>query len=654
MITRLPTIAVFFLLSSAWLSNVAAREWTDPTGKYRVEAELIDFTDGVVRLRKEDGRVIAVPLEKLSLADRHFVAQKSTQKDSGIPELLEPQPRAVLDNGRRDRSDTCTWEFKWGEVEGAEGYELFVLGPGARVPLVNRVVDKPFCRSTSRCYVIERNRRGWTWKVRAIRDGQPLPWSKTRTFDVEPLDTDPPKQKQAKAANANQKDTLEGLWRVIAIAGYDAAPDKDALRDFSLLFHVEGDKATLLCGPIDEKGIKKWTVKVFPDQAPKRFELTREGPPLPEKYARLPDTLRGTYEFVDDVLRIGLLKEAFLGGVEGDKVQIELERVDAKQVETLMALQGPWKQTTRVAFGSPEQKETIVWVEGEWVVPERPRRKESMAWCFRLRRTIVPEGIPAPDALGWPETTWGDCHEITFAYAGGRHEGVDGFLVRTADGRTVVGFGLCYFLLERATTEDLAAAELKRVMSTTWLLAQKKLSLQKFVAKYAATQAAAEARQELERMPSDEEICELDAAKYLKHAQGFFDRQDRLRAKQHLQLIIDQYPDTEAAKKAKVEIEAATCLEKALEIRVGDQALGDQRLKVVVRDYPGTNAASEAERVLDQAVQREKEAAELLRLAKMLLPDNPQAAKRRLEELVKGFAGTKAAEEARRLLEETR
>ena len=90
MSTRPPTIVVIVLLSSEWLSNVAAREWTDSTGQYRVEAELIDFTDGVVRLRKEDGAEIAVPLEKLSLADQRFLEQKSavgrSQRDGFLVE----------------------------------------------------------------------------------------------------------------------------------------------------------------------------------------------------------------------------------------------------------------------------------------------------------------------------------------------------------------------------------------------------------------------------------------------------------------------------------------------------------------------------------------------------------------------------------------
>jgi hypothetical protein len=58
---RFPTVVIFFLLSLTCLSNITAREWTDTSGKYRVEAELIDFADGVVRLRKEDGQVITHP-----------------------------------------------------------------------------------------------------------------------------------------------------------------------------------------------------------------------------------------------------------------------------------------------------------------------------------------------------------------------------------------------------------------------------------------------------------------------------------------------------------------------------------------------------------------------------------------------------------------
>jgi len=52
-----------------------AREWTDATGQFRVEAELISAADGIVRLKKASGAIISVPVNKLSDTDREFVKQ---------------------------------------------------------------------------------------------------------------------------------------------------------------------------------------------------------------------------------------------------------------------------------------------------------------------------------------------------------------------------------------------------------------------------------------------------------------------------------------------------------------------------------------------------------------------------------------------------
>ena len=49
----------------------SARIWTDSTGRYRVEAELVEVKEGMVNLRrKEDERVLEVPLAKLSKQDQ--------------------------------------------------------------------------------------------------------------------------------------------------------------------------------------------------------------------------------------------------------------------------------------------------------------------------------------------------------------------------------------------------------------------------------------------------------------------------------------------------------------------------------------------------------------------------------------------------------
>jgi len=51
----------------------APRTWTDATGAFEIEAVYLGFSAGVVRLRRSDGREVAVPLEKLSQADQGYV-----------------------------------------------------------------------------------------------------------------------------------------------------------------------------------------------------------------------------------------------------------------------------------------------------------------------------------------------------------------------------------------------------------------------------------------------------------------------------------------------------------------------------------------------------------------------------------------------------
>lgn len=49
------------------------REWSDATGKFRVEAEFRGLVGGMARLRTRDGRDISVPLEKLSKTDQDWI-----------------------------------------------------------------------------------------------------------------------------------------------------------------------------------------------------------------------------------------------------------------------------------------------------------------------------------------------------------------------------------------------------------------------------------------------------------------------------------------------------------------------------------------------------------------------------------------------------
>ena len=64
------------MASAAWGNDF--RTWTDSTGKHSVRAKLESVAGGKAILVREDGRKVRIALEKLSKADRDFIAQQNT------------------------------------------------------------------------------------------------------------------------------------------------------------------------------------------------------------------------------------------------------------------------------------------------------------------------------------------------------------------------------------------------------------------------------------------------------------------------------------------------------------------------------------------------------------------------------------------------
>jgi len=73
---RLLASSVFALLLV--VGSAQGRTWTDSTGNFKTEAELVDFKDGVVRLRRADGNVVSVPVERLSETDQQYLQSLAT------------------------------------------------------------------------------------------------------------------------------------------------------------------------------------------------------------------------------------------------------------------------------------------------------------------------------------------------------------------------------------------------------------------------------------------------------------------------------------------------------------------------------------------------------------------------------------------------
>lgn len=66
-------IGVMILSVLLVAAPASARKWTDSTGTFSVEAELVEIKAGKVVLKKSTGSVIAVPISRLSEADQHYI-----------------------------------------------------------------------------------------------------------------------------------------------------------------------------------------------------------------------------------------------------------------------------------------------------------------------------------------------------------------------------------------------------------------------------------------------------------------------------------------------------------------------------------------------------------------------------------------------------
>jgi hypothetical protein len=72
---NLTTLSEFLIATSSDKEpgQSGLRKWTDRSGRFSVEAELIGVSDGNVRLRRSNGQVITVPINKLSERDQRHL-----------------------------------------------------------------------------------------------------------------------------------------------------------------------------------------------------------------------------------------------------------------------------------------------------------------------------------------------------------------------------------------------------------------------------------------------------------------------------------------------------------------------------------------------------------------------------------------------------
>jgi len=81
-------VCVALLVVSA---SAEVRTWRDKTGKFSIRAELVESGGTAVKLKREDGKVINVPVDRLSDEDRKFLeSQERSAFGTGTPKGDSP------------------------------------------------------------------------------------------------------------------------------------------------------------------------------------------------------------------------------------------------------------------------------------------------------------------------------------------------------------------------------------------------------------------------------------------------------------------------------------------------------------------------------------------------------------------------------------
>lgn len=169
--------------------------YTDEQGFYSVTYGYQDSCDSLKFKwfkASKDGKEMVMFNEAIRCTEELQIINFQLELEPGaIPLLISPQEGAILDNGRTDGQDNIAWYFQWTAISGATKYHLYVKRTGAQFPRINVVVFYTAFMMSGSGYIANKNRFDWKWKVRMHRNGRWYDWSEERSFDVEPVNTDP-------------------------------------------------------------------------------------------------------------------------------------------------------------------------------------------------------------------------------------------------------------------------------------------------------------------------------------------------------------------------------------------------------------------------------------------------------------------------------
>lgn len=96
-------LSVFF---SGVVFSEEMRTWTDDSGRFTVEAELDSIDGDNIRLKRADGKIVRLPLSKLSEADKKYVSELKSENPFEKPEDENPFEGAISEEKKPELSRT--------------------------------------------------------------------------------------------------------------------------------------------------------------------------------------------------------------------------------------------------------------------------------------------------------------------------------------------------------------------------------------------------------------------------------------------------------------------------------------------------------------------------------------------------------------------
>ncbi len=89
------------------------RTWTDVTGKFKIEAMFVEFSDGqVVLKRKDTGKTLSVPIKRMSPSDL-TIARKWARENNSVDQTPSSQPVASQTESAVPAASKKAWKGNW-------------------------------------------------------------------------------------------------------------------------------------------------------------------------------------------------------------------------------------------------------------------------------------------------------------------------------------------------------------------------------------------------------------------------------------------------------------------------------------------------------------------------------------------------------------